>query len=117
MIDYRPNSELADVDVKGMTVKLTFDSVKGDVLNVVPPHRAGDIAQNDRAHHRQPALVRRGLADHGVGRGEGRARARRRDAVGAGDAQVGEHGEPARQGVRGGGDRAASRASRSTRSR
>jgi sulfite dehydrogenase len=45
MIDYRPNSELADVDVKGMTVKLTFDSVKGDVLNVVPPHRAGDIAR------------------------------------------------------------------------
>jgi len=44
MIDYRPNSELADVDVKGMAVKLTFDSVKGDVLNVVPPHRAGDIA-------------------------------------------------------------------------
>ncbi len=44
MIDYRPSSELADVDVKGMAVKLTFDSVKGDVLNVVPPHRAGDIA-------------------------------------------------------------------------
>ncbi|OGA24322.1 MAG: flavocytochrome C [Betaproteobacteria bacterium RIFCSPLOWO2_02_FULL_67_26] len=44
MIDYRPNSELADVDVKGRAVKLTFDSVKGDVLNVVPPHRAGDIA-------------------------------------------------------------------------
>jgi sulfide dehydrogenase [flavocytochrome c] flavoprotein chain len=45
MIDYRPNSELADVDVKGMTVKLTFDDVKGDVLNVVPPNRAGDIAR------------------------------------------------------------------------
>ena len=44
MIDYRPNSELLDVDVKGMAVKLQFDSVKGDVLNVVPPHRAGDIA-------------------------------------------------------------------------
>ena len=44
MIEYRPNSELADVDAKGMAVKLTFDSVKGDVLNVVPPHRAGDIA-------------------------------------------------------------------------
>jgi sulfite dehydrogenase len=28
-----------------MTVKLQFDDVKGDVLNVVPPHRAGDIAQ------------------------------------------------------------------------
>ena len=45
MIDYRPNSELADVDVKGMAVKLTFDSVKGDVLNVVPPHGAGNIAR------------------------------------------------------------------------
>ncbi len=45
MIEYRPNSELQDVDVKGMTVKLTFDSVKGDVLNVVPPHGAGTIAR------------------------------------------------------------------------
>jgi sulfite dehydrogenase len=44
MIDYRPNSEIADVDVKGMTVKLQFDNVKGDVINVVPPQRAGDIA-------------------------------------------------------------------------
>jgi len=46
MIDYRPNSELQDVDVNGMTVKLTFDNVKGDVLNVVPPQRAADIAMN-----------------------------------------------------------------------
>ena len=45
MIDYRPNSELADVDARGMTLKLTFDDVKGDVLNVVPPQRAGDIAR------------------------------------------------------------------------
>ena len=45
MIDYRPNSELADVDVNGMAVKLTFESVKGDVLNVVPPHGAGTIAR------------------------------------------------------------------------
>ncbi len=44
MIDYRPNSEIADVDVKGMTIKLQFGDVRGDVLNVVPPHRAGDIA-------------------------------------------------------------------------
>ena len=27
------------------TVRLEVDDVKGDVLNVVPPHRAGDIAQ------------------------------------------------------------------------
>lgn len=45
MIDYRPNSELADVDVNNMVVKLTFDDVKADVLNVVPPQRAGDIAR------------------------------------------------------------------------
>lgn len=44
MIEYRPNSEIADVDVKGMTVKLQFDNVKGDVLNVVPAQRAADIA-------------------------------------------------------------------------
>jgi sulfide dehydrogenase [flavocytochrome c] flavoprotein subunit len=46
MIDYRPNSELQDVDAKGLTAKLTFDSVKADVLNVVPPHRAGSIASS-----------------------------------------------------------------------
>ena len=45
MIEYRPNSELVDVDARSMTVKLQFDDVKGDVLNVVPPHRAADIAQ------------------------------------------------------------------------
>jgi NADH dehydrogenase FAD-containing subunit len=46
MIDYRPNSELADVDAKGMTLKLTFDEVKGDVLNIVPPQSAGAIARS-----------------------------------------------------------------------
>ena len=45
MIEYRPNSTLEDVDVRSMTLKLTFDNVRGDVLNVVPPHRAADIAQ------------------------------------------------------------------------
>ncbi len=46
LIEYRPNSELDDVDARGMTVKLTFGDVKGDVLNVVPPQRAGDIARS-----------------------------------------------------------------------
>lgn len=45
LIEYRPNSEIVDVDAKAMTVKLQFDDVKGDVLNVIPPHRAADIAQ------------------------------------------------------------------------
>src|SRR5689334_5758208 len=45
MIDYRPNSELQAVDAKSLTAKLTFDDVKADVLNVVPPQRAGAIAR------------------------------------------------------------------------
>jgi NADPH-dependent 2,4-dienoyl-CoA reductase/sulfur reductase-like enzyme len=45
LIEYRPNSELEDVDGGGRALKLTFDTVKGDVLNVVPPHRAGEIAR------------------------------------------------------------------------
>jgi sulfide dehydrogenase [flavocytochrome c] flavoprotein subunit len=44
IIEYRPNQEVKDVDVKGMAVKTEFDSFKGNVLNVIPPHRAGDIA-------------------------------------------------------------------------
>jgi sulfite dehydrogenase len=44
MIEYRGNSKAIDVDDKTMTVKLEVDEVKGDVLNVVPPQRAGDIA-------------------------------------------------------------------------
>lgn len=44
IIEYRPNSRAVAVDGKKKTVKLELDDVKGDVLNVVPPHRAGDIA-------------------------------------------------------------------------
>ena len=45
IIEYRPNQEAKDVDVKGMTVKTEFDSFKGNVLNIVPPQKAGLIAQ------------------------------------------------------------------------
>jgi sulfite dehydrogenase len=45
IIDYHGNSRAVAVDEKTMSVKLELDEVKGDVLNVVPPHRAGDIAQ------------------------------------------------------------------------
>jgi sulfite dehydrogenase len=44
IIEYRPNSKVVAVDGQGMSVRTDFDTVKGDVLNVVPPHRAGDIA-------------------------------------------------------------------------
>ena len=44
MIEYRPNSELLDVDAKTMTVKLLGGDVKANVLNVVPPQKASEIA-------------------------------------------------------------------------
>ena len=45
-VDYRPNSGLVDVDVATLTAKLDFEDVKADVLNVIPPQRAGDIARS-----------------------------------------------------------------------
>ena len=44
MIEFRGNSKAVGVDAKTGTVKLEVEDVRGDVLNVVPPHRAGDIA-------------------------------------------------------------------------
>lgn len=43
LIEYRPNSELKDV--AGSVAKLEFEDVRADVLNVVPPQRAGDLAR------------------------------------------------------------------------
>ena len=44
LIEYRPNSVAVDIDGPSSTVKLELDDVKGDVLNVIPPHRAARIA-------------------------------------------------------------------------
>jgi sulfide dehydrogenase [flavocytochrome c] flavoprotein subunit len=43
-IEYRNNSEVKDVDVKTNTALLEFDKFRADVLNVIPPQRAGDVA-------------------------------------------------------------------------
>ncbi|MCE1182940.1 MAG: FCSD flavin-binding domain-containing protein [Rhodocyclales bacterium] len=44
IIEYRNNSEVKDVEVATNTAVLEFDKLKADVLNVIPPHRAGNIA-------------------------------------------------------------------------
>lgn len=44
ILEYRNNSEVKDVEVGTNTAVLEFDKFKADVLNVIPPHRAGDIA-------------------------------------------------------------------------
>jgi len=43
ILEYRGNSKV--VAVEAGAVRTDFDTIQGDVLNVVPPHRAGDIAQ------------------------------------------------------------------------
>jgi sulfite dehydrogenase len=42
IIEYRGNAKV--VAVEAGAVRTDFDTVRADVLNVVPPHRAGDIA-------------------------------------------------------------------------
>jgi len=44
IIEYRNNAEVKDVDVGSKTAILEFDKFKADVLNVIPPQRAGSIA-------------------------------------------------------------------------
>jgi sulfite dehydrogenase len=46
IIEYRPNSEVRTLDARAMLLKTDFDTIKGDVLNVLPPMRAADIAKN-----------------------------------------------------------------------
>jgi sulfide dehydrogenase [flavocytochrome c] flavoprotein chain len=45
IVEYRNNSTLLDVDVASKTAKLEFGDVKADVLNVLPPMRAGEVAR------------------------------------------------------------------------
>jgi len=47
IIDYQANMAVAEVDVKGRRfIPSIGDAVKGDVLNLIPPQRAGDIARD-----------------------------------------------------------------------
>ena len=45
IIEYRPKHQVVDVDALTRTLKFEFnDDLKADVLNVIPPMRAGDVA-------------------------------------------------------------------------
>jgi sulfide dehydrogenase [flavocytochrome c] flavoprotein subunit len=47
IVEYRPDYVLTDVDVRTQTARFeTADDVKADVLNVIPPHGAGQIARS-----------------------------------------------------------------------
>jgi sulfite dehydrogenase len=43
ILEYRPNAELKELS--GAVARLEFEDMKADVLNVIPPQRAGDLAR------------------------------------------------------------------------
>jgi sulfite dehydrogenase len=45
VLEYRGNAKAVGVNAATGTVRLEVEDVKGDVLNVVPPHAAGEIAR------------------------------------------------------------------------
>jgi sulfide dehydrogenase [flavocytochrome c] flavoprotein subunit len=45
ILEYRGANKAIAVDAATMTLKLEVDDIKADVLNVVPPHGAGEIAR------------------------------------------------------------------------
>ncbi len=46
ILQYVPNQEVRELDAMTGTVKTEFDTHKGDVLNVLPPMRAGNLARD-----------------------------------------------------------------------
>lgn len=46
MLEYRASTELKEVDPAARLARFEFEDVKADVLNVVPPQRAGEIARS-----------------------------------------------------------------------
>jgi sulfide dehydrogenase [flavocytochrome c] flavoprotein chain len=46
MLEYRPNAELKEVDAASNTAKFEFEDLNAEVLNVVPPQRAAEIARH-----------------------------------------------------------------------
>jgi sulfide dehydrogenase [flavocytochrome c] flavoprotein subunit len=45
IIEYRPNAEVVEFDVRGNVAKLQVEDVKADLFNIIPPQQAGRIAQ------------------------------------------------------------------------
>ncbi len=45
IIDYRPNAELVEFDVRRNVARLQVDDVRADLFNIIAPQQAGRIAQ------------------------------------------------------------------------
>ena len=103
-IDYRATNRVVAVDPGAREVRTEFDRVKYDVLNLIPPQRAGQIAVDADLVGARQALVRGESRHLRVGEAAERPRDRRRHHRAAG-AEVRErrqqHGQDRRH--RGGG--------------
>lgn len=44
LIEYVPNSRIESVDLPSLTVETEFDNMQVDVLNIIPPQKAGEVA-------------------------------------------------------------------------
>ena len=44
IVEYRPNAAVTSVNVAGKIAKTEFDEIKADVLNIIPPMKAGVVA-------------------------------------------------------------------------
>ena len=64
IIEYRHSSELKEVHLASRCAVLEFDDVKFDVLNVIPPQRAGEIAKSMRTVNSCPCT---GILGEGFG--------------------------------------------------
>ena len=92
IIDYRPNSELKDVDAGTNTAVLECRCAERDSAAARRRHRRQVGTQAD-----QQSLGGHQLAVDGIDQFAGRPCDRRRDLPGTDDAEVGPHGQPARQ--------------------
>ena len=101
IIEYRPNAELKEVSRQRCQARVRGRQGRRAQRDPAAARRRPG-AQRRAPQHEQP-LGRRQLADDGVHRRARHPRAGRRHLLGAGDAQVGPHGQPACQGG-GGGD-------------
>jgi NADPH-dependent 2,4-dienoyl-CoA reductase/sulfur reductase-like enzyme len=45
IVEYKPNNAAESVDVATRTIKTEFEKIKANVLNVVPPQKAGNVAK------------------------------------------------------------------------
>ena len=109
IVEYRPQHKATAVDAAAGIVRFEVqDDVRADVLNVLPPMRAGAVAVQSGLANCERALVPGQLPELRIDRDAACPRARRRDPDRAGDAEERPHGERPRQGGRRGDRRRAS---------